>query len=152
VSISASLSAHSFASLSGSPLLSRRSNDWEVYTIRATGGGKFNVTNNGTDDYYPDYSPDGKKIAYAAWNTTDDEIYRINVGGGGKFQVTDNDAETDDIWPSYSPNGNKIVYTSYYGFDATETALYKINVGGGSEFQVTDNNGTGSLSPSWGSR
>ncbi len=29
--------------------------DFEIYTINAGGGGKFNVTDNGTDDYEPSW-------------------------------------------------------------------------------------------------
>jgi Tol biopolymer transport system component len=43
--------------------------DWEVFIIDARGGGRFNVTKNDTYDYYPDYSPNGKKIAYVAKDT-----------------------------------------------------------------------------------
>jgi Tol biopolymer transport system component len=39
-------------------------NDWDIYTINADGGGRFNVTSNKTDDIQPSYSPSGKSIAY----------------------------------------------------------------------------------------
>ena len=64
------------------------------------GGGKFNVTKNDTDDFNPDYSPDGNRIAYEGFegrigeNQSDDastNIYTIKVGGGGKSRVTNND-------------------------------------------------------------
>ena len=35
--------------------------DSEIYTINADGTGEFRVTNNGTNEYTPSYSPDGKK-------------------------------------------------------------------------------------------
>ena len=41
--------------------------DAEIYTIKAGGGGKTNVTNNNTNDLTPSYSPDGKKIAYTVY-------------------------------------------------------------------------------------
>src|SRR5918995_930504 len=40
--------------------------DSEIYTIAPTGGMAFQVTNNTEDDTDPDYSPDGKKIAYVS--------------------------------------------------------------------------------------
>ncbi|MBA3637176.1 MAG: PD40 domain-containing protein, partial [Rubrobacteraceae bacterium] len=60
---------------------------------------KFNVTDNGNDDYEPSYSPSGKKIAYSGEEgpNADYEIYTINVGGGSKFNVTDNG--NDDYEP-----------------------------------------------------
>ena len=40
-------------------------NDYEIYTINATGGTPFQVTDNDTYDQTPSYSPDGEKIAYS---------------------------------------------------------------------------------------
>jgi Tol biopolymer transport system component len=59
---------------------------WDIYTVNAGGGGKFNVTNSRASEFYPDYSPDGKRIVFAG---TDDvppydlEIYTISADGGG---------------------------------------------------------------------
>ena len=124
--------------------------DLEIYTINARGGGKFNVTKNTHDDVGPDYSPDGKKIAYAARNEADEEIYTINATGGKFFQVTNN-SDKDDYAPSYSPNGKKIAYA---GLDANteETELYTVRAPGGEPFQITHDNFWGSLNSSWGSR
>ena len=62
--------------------------DYEIYTISATGGSRFNVTNNTSDDLQPSYSPNGKRIAFSGWDGHDWEIYTINVGGGGRVKVT----------------------------------------------------------------
>jgi TolB protein len=61
------------------------SNDSEICTINATGGTPFQVTNNTIkDDFSPDYSPNGTKIAYVSPDVFGNyEIYTINVGGGG---------------------------------------------------------------------
>ena len=60
-------------------------------------GGKFKVTDNTSDDYYPSYSPSGKKIAYAGYDGNDSEIYTIKTRRGRKRQLTDNSTA------SYSP-------------------------------------------------
>jgi Tol biopolymer transport system component len=68
---------------------------YEIYTINSGGGSKFNVTDNGTDDGAPSYSPSGKKIAYQGYDAPkgDYEIYTIKPDGGGKVQLTDNSHE-----------------------------------------------------------
>jgi hypothetical protein len=76
--------------------------DYEIYTIKAGGGGKVKVTDNSTDDRGGlSYSPSGKKIAYSGKDGAngDNEIYTINPDGGGKVKVTDN--TTGDYDPSW---------------------------------------------------
>jgi Tol biopolymer transport system component len=50
----------------------------------------------------PDYSPDGKKIAYTGncFRTSDSEIYKINAAGGKPVQVTSskNEVAIDPSW------------------------------------------------------
>ena len=70
-------------------------------TINTTGGTPFQVTKNTLkDDFSPDYSPNGTKIAYVSPDVFGNyEIYTINVGGGGKSRVTNDD--TSDSGPSW---------------------------------------------------
>jgi TolB protein len=115
--------------------------DSEIFTISATGGSRFNVTDNKTDDLWPTYSPDGKKLAYVAHRgigqtfVGDSEIYTINVGGGGRAKVTnDNRMEYE---PDYSPNGKRIAYASS-GLKTSDYNIFTINVGGGGKVKVTN--------------
>jgi Tol biopolymer transport system component len=58
--------------------------DPEIYTINVNGRHRTKVTNNNATDYWPSYSPDGKKIAYIRGRGRNPDIYTKNVGGGGK--------------------------------------------------------------------
>lgn len=71
--------------------------DDEVYTINATGGTPFNVTNDDVlgGEHTTSYSPDGKKIAYVAISGSSSELYTINATGGTPVQVTYNHT---DVW------------------------------------------------------
>jgi TolB protein len=61
-----------------------RGEDFEIYTIRADGSGKRQLTHNDTDDLGPAYSPDGNRIVYAGQDGPkgDFEIYTIDARGG----------------------------------------------------------------------
>jgi TolB protein len=114
----------------------------EIYTIGVHGKNRVRLTNNATYDYFPDYSPDGKRIAYSGTGVIKGaiEIYTISARGGGKIKVAKGG---DD--PSYSPDGKKIVY--YTGSHLQHPDIYTINVGGGGKSKVTEG-----WTPSWGSR
>jgi Tol biopolymer transport system component len=81
--------------------------DFEIYTIDATGGTPFNVTDNHTHDDHASYSPDGTKLAYAVYKDgpddlsrdLDSEIYTINATGGTPVRLTHNGSE--DRHPSW---------------------------------------------------
>jgi dipeptidyl aminopeptidase/acylaminoacyl peptidase len=80
-----------------------------IYTIKAGGGGKTQITNtDNVDDLHPSYSPDGKKIVYTVWKgvATGGDIYTINVGGG-RFRVTHGKAdEGGPAWGSLGPSSS----------------------------------------------
>src|SRR5215203_7506954 len=74
------------------------------------------------------------KIAYSAYDGTNQAIYTIEPGGGNKVKVTDKPGDARN--PTYSPTGNKIAYS---GHDGNDSEIYTIDSGGGGTFQVTDN-------------
>lgn len=119
-----------------------------IYTIRVDGTGLKRITGSKVFAEDPDWSPNGKKIAYRGTDGHDDDIYTINASGGRKpFNVTNND--TSDFGPSYSPDGKKIAYVSYDGRHDSENST--INASGGKPVQVTYNY-THDAEPDWGSR
>src|SRR5215217_2203091 len=119
---------------------------------------KVHVTNNDTDDFNPNYSPDGNRIVYEGFEgsliteqNVDDastNIYTIKAGGGGNFNLTKSPKKAS-IWnatPSYSPDGQKIAY-----FYVPDGEIYIINARGGGKSRVT-NDDAYPLKLSWGDR
>jgi TolB protein len=62
------------------------------------------------DSFTAAFSPDGKRIAFAASDGTDHEIYVMNADGTGVHALTHN--TSDDESPSWSPDGGRIAFTS----------------------------------------
>src|SRR5919107_1623278 len=111
----------------------------EIYTIGVRGKNRIRLTNNSTYDYFPDYSPDGRRIAFSGSGEKNTNIYTISARGGDRTKLTEGGED-----PSYSPDGKKITY--YKGNDL-HGEVYTLNVGGGGKSKVTEGS-----NPSWGSR
>jgi Tol biopolymer transport system component len=58
----------------------------------------------------PEYSPNGRQIAFVAHRDGDSEIFAIRANGTHRRQLTDNSG-IEDIDPAYSPNGRQIVFS-----------------------------------------
>jgi Tol biopolymer transport system component len=85
---------------------------------------------------YPQWSPDGKKIAFEHKN----EIWLINADGTNLMQLTNTLKITESL-PSFSPDGNKIVYTSNEDSDGKpmiDFNIWSMNVDGSEKRQLTE--------------
>ena len=97
--------------------------DQEIYVMNASdGSGKKNLTDNdaGVDDYAPQFSPGGTKIAYGSTGVQDTnpqgdyEIYAMNASGGSNNKnLTRNGLGVEDTNFDFSPGGKHIAYTSH---------------------------------------
>ena len=67
--------------------------------MNADGSSQTNLTNNDTDDQYPTWSPDGKRIVFVSNRGGNDEIYVMNSDGSGQTRLTNNrDKEDGPVW------------------------------------------------------
>jgi dipeptidyl aminopeptidase/acylaminoacyl peptidase len=84
----------------------------QVFTIRADGTGLRQLThvaaNQGAGS--PDFSPDGRNIAYETNRSGAFHVWVMNADGSGKRQLTNADG-FEDFQPSWSPNGRKILFS-----------------------------------------
>ena len=118
--------------------------DWEIFTVKADGSGITQLTNNGSIDKSPSWSPDGTKIAFKNFSTNE-EIFIMNADGTGLTQLT-NDAGSDR-YPCWSPNGTKIAFQS----DRYESIynIFVMNADGSTLPTRLTNDPTGALNPNW---
>lgn len=76
-------------------------------------------------DEYPDWSPDGTRIAFHSYRDGNWEIYVMNADGTGQTRLTYNPEE--DTYPAWSPDGTRLIFSSArVGY----TDIYIINVDG----------------------
>lgn len=89
--------------------------------MNADGSEQTRLTNNPKVDNWPNWSPDGKRIAFTSYRDGNAEIYVMNADGSGQMQLTDNPAS--DLWPVWSPDGSRIAFVSDRNYPDTECIL-----------------------------
>lgn len=124
------------------------SGDFEIYVVNADGTNLKKLTNNSVGAQYPVWSPDGRKIAFAA--TKDGGIYTMNADGTNLTRIvfktkydeyTEKDYVCENTAPSWSPDGSMICYESYGDEDSGTTVpnanIYVVNSDGTNIRRVT---------------
>jgi Tol biopolymer transport system component len=89
--------------------------DAEIWTMTSGGGGKHSVSPKGGFLLFPDFSPDGSKIAASGVvdpTATKDQIWVMNSRNGSHVHALTTPAEGNCDYPAWSPNGRRIVFIS----------------------------------------
>lgn len=85
------------------------------------------LTDNTWDEFYPRWSPDGTRIAYAANPKGHFDIFLMNEDGSGQSQLTD--FPGDETEPAWLPNGKEIAFTrEAKKFIGKDYSLWKIDL------------------------
>jgi TolB protein len=84
----------------------------QVFTITPRGHGLTKLTHVARDHAAgsPDWSRDGRRIAYQSNQSGSFEIWVMNANGSGKTRLT-HESGFEDFQPSWSPNGKKILFS-----------------------------------------
>jgi len=130
---------------------SERDGNAEVYVMNADGSEQTNLTNNPDGyDSGPDWSPDGRYLAYftgmrrpetdehpppgAPYRYWDAELYVMDLETGDRTRITQSDR--DDIYPEWSHDGRRLTFTSSRDGN---NEVYVINVDGSGTRRLTNN-------------
>jgi len=123
---------------------SKRDGNAEIYTMNENGSGLTRLTDNKTDDFMPQWSPDGAKILYISVNRGKNEIWVMDADGGNPARL----AEECDITypPSWSPDGQTVLFLLKPSL--RKNLIYTVGVNGEDLLCVSDDE-TRSTFPSW---
>ena len=115
---------------------SDRSGNFQIWVSAADGSNARQLTHRFDYAGYPDWSHDGKKIAFAAQTERgkDFDIYVTSARGGVARRLTTDPSL--DSWPHWSRDGSWLYFASDRGGGATLTA-WKIPAEGGDPTRVS---------------
>lgn len=109
---------------------------WDVFRMNADGSGVKALTAMG-GNCRPDWSPDGKRIAFVS-DVADGkgDVWTMDADGRNKTRVTVGD-ESYDYNPAWSPDGQWIVFETTKGSKKGPWSLAVIAAGGGTPTLLT---------------
>jgi Tol biopolymer transport system component len=118
----------------GCPTATCTANDYEIYTVAATGGAVTRLTTNTRPDYEPFFSPDGRDVAWLqktsdAGNGTTGTwgIKVVRIGGTERTLIDDGQVNSRPVW---STDGSRVFFHRMEPAVATRWRIFRINVDG----------------------
>lgn len=116
---------------------SNRDGNEEIYVMNDDGTNQMNLTNNPAFDWYPNWSPDGKKIVFGSYRDAsgenDEDIYVMNADGSNVERLTYGPAWSG--FAAWSPDGSRIAFCS--DRDGAED-IFIMNVDGSNVTRLTN--------------
>lgn len=87
------------------------SGHFQLFTVRPDGSGRRQLTHlpASRNAYFPDWSPDGRRIAFTIDEGPSSQIYVIGGAGGPAIRLTHGPARSS-TQPRFSPDGRQIVF------------------------------------------
>jgi Tol biopolymer transport system component len=118
----------------------------EVFVMNVDGTNLMQLTDSPAPDYWPDWFPDGKRIAFTSLRDGPPHIYVMDADGSNQHAVTDTtNFEFGSLEPDVSPNGRQIVFMRSREFEPP--SIWTIDVDGSNLTEITASGPHADLDP-----
>jgi serine/threonine protein kinase/Tol biopolymer transport system component len=119
----------------------------DIFVVSSDGSSQRQLTNDAFKDRGPEWSPDGKRIAFYSNRGGRYEIWSVNADGSGLTQLTKTTGP--GVWaPHWSPDGTRLAFP-----DGANTYLFTLGKPLGADtphpLPPLNDTGTGFLARSW---
>ena|GEM_PF-1098747 len=118
-----------------------------IFVMNVDGLGQTDLSNSPSEsDWAPEWSPDGRMIAFSRLLQAGGEaIWVMNADGTGKNQLSNPPNGLDDMCPAWSPDGTKIA------FARGEDSIWVMNADGSNPVDITASqpNSDTDFEPNW---
>lgn len=134
------------------------SGHFQLFTVRPDGTGLRKLTSlpTGQDAFFPDWSPDGGRIAFTIATKSSAQIWSIKPNGSGLHQIT-HGSQLISVTPRWSPDGRRILLArskpgGFCGDPITTFSfchIWVMNADGSNARQLTHNPRFSDFDPEW---
>jgi Tol biopolymer transport system component len=123
----------------------------DIFVMPATGGSPVQVTFGGGTKQFPQFSPDGRSIAFTSDAAGTFAVYSVDLATLTATKLTPDGLRAGP--PDYSPDGTKLTFENNFQACKTGTAdcrtdIFVMNSGGGPITQITEKFGN-NFDPTW---
>ena len=98
-----------------------------IWTMKADGTDKRQITTGGIGDVMPAWSPDGQTIAFVRVGSGTSGIWLVNAAGGSERGLSLTAGMGLQQSPAWSPDGKLIAFSSKYVTPGSETGIYQVH-------------------------
>jgi eukaryotic-like serine/threonine-protein kinase len=117
--------------------VSQESGNADIWSMKADGSDRKQLTIDPHSDTWPEVSPDGRSILFMSDRSGAEIIWRMDIDGGNQTRLIGDPME---LFPVFSPDGKFIYYSSS---DSGKETIWKMAITGGERTQVISDTSAG---------